>query len=147
MDCVACERIDQIQRGKNPYFLAELRESYAVLADDQRYEGYCILLLKSHEEHLEALPTARQLALFEDVSEIAKAITLAFEPTRLNYECLGNSLAHIHWHVIPRYAWDPEPTQPIWIRPKEERRTGIEPDILRDLICKLEEQLKAIKMV
>ena len=35
-------------------------------------------------------------------------------PVRINYECLGNVAPHVHWHVIPRHANDPTPTQTVW---------------------------------
>src|SRR5687767_10275030 len=75
MDCFACERIEQIRRGENPHFIAELAESYAVLADEQAYRGWCILLLKDHHEHLAGLPLQRQISLWNDVARIASAMT------------------------------------------------------------------------
>jgi diadenosine tetraphosphate (Ap4A) HIT family hydrolase len=33
---------------------------------------------------------------------------------RINYECLGNQVAHVHWHVIPRHASDPDPRNAVW---------------------------------
>lgn len=142
MTCMACDRIRLIQDQKNAFFVAELKESYAVLADDQRYVGYTILLLKDHVEHLHELSQERQLSLFQDVSDVANAVVAAFHPLRLNYECLGNSLAHIHWHVIPRYDWGPEPTSPIWVRSKEERGAGVAPDVLPELVSKLRAELE-----
>ena len=67
MDCLACDRIKQIGLDTNPYYVTELSESYVVLADNQRYEGYCILLLKDHNEHLLDIPETRQKNLFQDV--------------------------------------------------------------------------------
>jgi diadenosine tetraphosphate (Ap4A) HIT family hydrolase len=32
----------------------------------------------------------------------------------MNYECLGNSSPHLHWHLIPRYIDDPRWGQPVW---------------------------------
>ena len=142
MNCLACDRIKQIEVGDNPYFVTELRESYVVFADHQRYEGYCILLLKSHVAHLGELARQTQLDLFGDVADIAAAITDAFDPVRLNYARLGNELGHVHWHVIPRYAWDPQPHAPIWVRPKEERHTGGEPARLAELKAILQSALK-----
>jgi diadenosine tetraphosphate (Ap4A) HIT family hydrolase len=31
---------------------------------------------------------------------------------KLNYDVLGNSLPHLHTHVIPRYSDDPRPGWP-----------------------------------
>ena len=120
MDCFACERIQQIRRGENPHFFAELAESYAVLADEQAYRGWCILLLKDHHEHLAGLPLDRQSRLWNDVARVASAVTRELKPVRINYECLGNLLHHIHWHVIPRHADDPDPTKPVWGWPEEQ---------------------------
>lgn len=141
MDCMACERIQQIREHKNAFFIAELRESYAVLADDQLYVGYTILVLKDHVEHLYELPQKQQLTLFQDITDVAGSIVAAFQPLRLNYECLGNSLAHVHWHIIPRYEWDPVPSRPIWIRPEEEREVGVAPDLLPELVSKIKREL------
>lgn len=41
-----------------------------------------------------------------------KAVERAFEPVKLNYNLLGNSLPHLHTHVVPRYADDPRPGWP-----------------------------------
>ena len=30
----------------------------------------------------------------------------------MNYETLGNSLPHLHTHLVPRYTDDPRPGQP-----------------------------------
>jgi diadenosine tetraphosphate (Ap4A) HIT family hydrolase len=141
MNCFACDRIAQIKSICNPYFVSELEASYFVLADHQRYEGWCILLLKEHHEHLDQLPFEAQLLLFRDVARAARAVRSAFHPRRLNYECLGNSISHIHWHIIPRYDWDPQPESPIWVRPKEERYAGVLPERLSGLIADLKKHL------
>ena len=143
MACLACERIEQIRLVKNPWFVRELEESYLVLSDEQRYTGWSILLLKDHHEHLVRLPVERQLRLFGDVAKAAAAVQKAFSPQRLNYECLGNTLAHIHWHVIPRYSWDPQPKSPVWVRPAEERQVTV-PDEERDgLVARIRKALGA----
>src|SRR5262252_8613351 len=125
MDCSACTRTAQIAAGTNPDFVATLGESHVTLADEQAYRGYCILLLKDHVEHLDALPFERQRRLWDDVLRVAAALRRTTNPVRINYACLGNFVTHVHWHVIPRHADDPEPTNPIWVRPLSERRVAL----------------------
>jgi diadenosine tetraphosphate (Ap4A) HIT family hydrolase len=141
MSCLACERIAQIQNERNDDFVAELSEAYVTLADEQAYRGYCILLLKEHEEHLGALPFDRQARLWDDVARVADALTKEVAPLRLNYACLGNLLHHVHWHVIPRSADDPEAQHPIWVRPLSERRVALPADQKRELIGRLRKRL------
>jgi diadenosine tetraphosphate (Ap4A) HIT family hydrolase len=113
-----------------------------VLADDQRYAGWCVLVLKEHEERLDALPVERQGRIFLDVARIGKAMAAAFSPDRLNFECLGNQVAHVHWHVIPRYrAWDPDPGNTVWVRPLAERATGCAPERRLALVAALRRAL------
>lgn len=114
MSCYACDRIERIRGGGDEGFIAELSESFVVLDAQQFYRGWCVLHLKDHEEHLAQLPFERQSRLWDDVMRVADAISKVLKPNRLNYENLGNTLNHIHWHVIPRYANDPEPLSPVW---------------------------------
>jgi diadenosine tetraphosphate (Ap4A) HIT family hydrolase len=47
------------------------------------------------------------------VLAVARALIGAYRPLKMNYETLGNSLPHLHTHLIPRYAdGDPRPGQP-----------------------------------
>ena len=137
--CPACQRIAEARAKTNPFVIAELRESIAVLSDHQSYEGWTVLLLKDHAEHLHLLDEDRQVRLAADVADTARAIAKAFNPARINYECLGNQLAHVHWHIIPRYQppIDPDPRQPIWGRPKPELECGVTPEKRSELIKRL----------
>jgi diadenosine tetraphosphate (Ap4A) HIT family hydrolase len=126
MSCSACARIAAIGDGRNPDFVATLSESHVTLADEQVYRGYCVLLLKDHCEHVDRLPFERQQRLWDDVVRVAAALRAELDPVRLNYACLGNYVTHVHWHVIPRYADDPESQHPIWVRPVAERRLVLE---------------------
>jgi diadenosine tetraphosphate (Ap4A) HIT family hydrolase len=143
MDCSACARIASIAQGRNPDFVATLSASHVTLADEQAYRGYCILLLKDHHEHLDALPMPRQRALWDDVMRVAAALRRETAPARINYACLGNFVTHVHWHVIPRRADDPEPANPIWVRPLSERRVALPPAERDALIARLRRALAA----
>lgn len=143
MTCLACDRIALIRGNRNPDFVAELQESYVTLADEQAYRGYCILLLKDHQEHLADLPVERQVRLFEDVVRVAAVLRRELHPTRVNYACLGNLLTHVHWHVTPRYTDDPEPQHPIWVRPLAERRVALAAGDRQALVAQLRRALRS----
>ncbi len=127
MGCDACERIGRMKRGEaNPFLIAEMEESYLVLAENQTCRGWCILLLKEHVEHVAELEHGRQGRLWKDVARTADALRAEFGPVRINYECLGNLMHHIHWHVIPRHSDDPDPKSPVWLRSKADLSCGVE---------------------
>jgi diadenosine tetraphosphate (Ap4A) HIT family hydrolase len=141
MGCLGCERIALVQAGRNPDFVAELAESYVMLADEQAYPGYCIVLMKEHHEHLVTLPLERQLALYSDVARVGAALLGQLGARRVNLACLGNLLTHVHWHVTPRYPDDPEPQHPIWVRPLAERRVALAEAERRALVARLRRML------
>ena len=144
MHCPACERIAKLNAGSpGPLHVATLTETAVYLHEHQRYEGWCVLFLKDHAEHLADLPLERQSRIFKEVARVANAVRTAMKPRRINYECLGNQLHHVHWHVIPRYAVpiDPDPNETVWVRPAAERNAGVTPQRAADLIARLREAL------
>ena len=112
--CPLCQVVERITRGEHAAFIAELDESYAILGDNQGTPGWTTLILKEHADHLDQLSIERQGRLFADVSRIAAAQRAIFGAIRINYECLGNVVAHVHWHAIPRHADDPTPNATVW---------------------------------
>lgn len=113
--CIVCERIQMIKSKKNNYFVKELESGYVVLGDYQYYRGYTLLLSKIHTNELHKLGKGERLKFLEEMSLISEAVAKAFNPKKLNYELLGNSEPHLHWHIIPRYKIDPRLDSPIWV--------------------------------
>jgi diadenosine tetraphosphate (Ap4A) HIT family hydrolase len=127
--CPLCAAVDAARAGASPLLIAELSETFALLGENQGCPGWTVLLLKDHAEHLAGLPPERQRRVWDDVVLAAAAVRAEFPgsgaeggPVRINYECLGNQVAHVHWHLIPRHAGDPEPTRPVWSWPPEQLR-------------------------
>lgn len=135
MRCPFCVQPDL--RAEKPEYIAELEESYVILAHDQFYPGYSILVLKDHQEQLAQLSRERQGRLWNDVTRVAAALQQVVQPARINYECLGNMVNHIHWHVVPRYADDPRKHEPIWLRPEAERRGSMSDERRIELAARL----------
>ena len=49
---------------------------------------------------------------YAKTSPLARALEEHFRPVKTNYEVLGNSLPHMHTHLVLRYADDPRPGWP-----------------------------------
>lgn len=145
MNCPACDRLARAKRGDDPFLLAELRESVAVLHKHQPYAGgvggWCTLWLREHHEQLGLLDRARQARLAEDVADVAAAMHVALGPLglrRINYECLGNVVPHVHCHLIPRFdrPHDADPGATVWVLPPGALECGVSEE-LRDRLVGL----------
>jgi diadenosine tetraphosphate (Ap4A) HIT family hydrolase len=122
--CPLCDRVSGDPGAMIP--VAVLEECAVFLGENQGCPGWCVLVLREHAEHLDEVPIERQRAVFGEVAWVARAIRRVFAgsgagggPPRINYECLGNQVPHVHWHVIPRHADDPDPRQAVWGWPAE----------------------------
>jgi diadenosine tetraphosphate (Ap4A) HIT family hydrolase len=145
--CGICAGIETIRAGKAPNLIAELDNSYVVLGDAQFYRGYCVLLGKHHARELFELPRDEALALADELRSVAEAIHNVTRPLKLNYECLGNLEAHVHWHVFPRYASEEEKLRraPVWERPSSQRMLALEEHDMRALVASL--RAKIVKLI
>jgi len=140
--CFFCKAIVKYKKKVPCPIIAELKESYVILAEGQYFKGYCILFTKSHQEHTHKLPMKVQKCLYEDMMRVTAAIDKAFKPERFNYENLGNITHHIHWHVIPRYKNDKYKKLPIWQIPEKVRKGKLTEKQVEDIKKKLKKILK-----
>jgi len=114
-----------LHEPKNLVFY-ESRVSVAKLNPDQAFEGYTFLTLKWHEEELYKLADKDRKQFLEDMSLVANALSKTFKPDKMNYELLGNSMPHLHWHLVPRYTSDPMWGRPIWAGNRRRKRLRAE---------------------
>ena len=120
MGCLICERIGQIERGENPYFVCALSTGYVVLGDHQRFAGYTLFLCKRHVTELYQLPWGFRTRFLQEMSLVAEAVAAVYRPEKMNYELLGNGDTHLHWHLFPRVSGDTPQPGPVWWLPREE---------------------------
>jgi diadenosine tetraphosphate (Ap4A) HIT family hydrolase len=141
--CGICAMIDRIKAGTFSDFIAELKSSYVILGDQQFYRGYCVLLARLHATELYLMPTESARRLFDEMRLVAEAIATVVQPWKMNYECLGNSEPHVHWHLLPRQKNEADEMRrgPIWLRPESERKVTLDENDRRALIGSLRNQL------
>ena len=124
-DCGICGMIARIRGGSFPDWIAELPRSWLVLGDAQFYRGYCIILAKNHVTELHLMPRGEAHELLDELLAVGRTLADLLNPSKLNYECLGNQEPHVHWHVFPRYQDDTMRLTPVWMRPEAERATEL----------------------
>lgn len=122
--CLVCDRIKQIEEKTNPFFVKELETGYVVLGDHQHFKGYTLFLHKEHKTELFQLEPENRIKFLEEMTTVAEAVSKAFCAEKMNYECLGNGDAHLHWHLFPRRAGDIDQygsngKGPVWCYPME----------------------------
>ncbi len=116
-DCIVCRRVEELTaEPENPFLIYEFPESYLIVGDHQFYRGYCQLIYKTHAREMHELAPEIQSEIFAELMLAARAVAAAFTPWKINYSCYGNVVPHIHWHIFPRSAADPEREQVPWTR-------------------------------
>jgi diadenosine tetraphosphate (Ap4A) HIT family hydrolase len=102
--------------------------------------GYSVVIWRGrHVAEPTELSADEASAYWLEVLRVGRALQAHLQPVKLNYDLLGNSLPHLHTHVIPRYAEDPRPGWPFPFPdekqpPHEEAQFGFDVDALRALL-------------
>lgn len=112
--CELCGRITECREGRHAGLIAELDTGFAVLGDTQFFAGYSVLLCKHPVTELHELEPGVRMRFLEEMCQLAAAVATVVQPHKLNYECLGNQVHHLHFHVFPRRLTDPDPRAPVW---------------------------------
>lgn len=117
--------------------IADLRVADLALYSDHRFPGRAILSLRDHYDGLQELPDDLALDFHRDVRDSIGAILRATGASRVNFAVLGNSVAHVHGHLIPRYpAEELLPESSPWDDPRPRGSLG------RDRVDSLIEQIR-----
>ncbi|WP_066191933.1 MULTISPECIES: HIT family protein [Gracilibacillus] len=120
-DCIFCKIIaGEIPSAK----VYEDDDVYAFLDISQVTKGHTLVIPKTHIENIYQTDEATAAALFSRVPKIANALKQAFQPAGINIlnnngEYAGQSVFHLHIHLIPRYDAN-DGYQPKWVTHEEQ---------------------------
>jgi len=109
---------------------------------DVGQRGYTIVIWRGrHVADPTELSPDEASAYFADVLRVGRVLEAHFRPIKLNFEMLGNSLPHLHTHIVPRYLEDGSPGHPALFM-----RSGTEParKIADDVVEREAEALRAL---
>ncbi len=86
-------------------------DAYLQRKDIQR--GYTVVIWRGrHVTEPTELTEEEAGGYWSEILSASRALLAVYEPLKMNYETLGNSLPHLHTHLIPRYRIDPRPGHP-----------------------------------
>ena len=109
MNCVFCDRLT---RGD----VVAVNEHAAAFPDAfPLNDGHCLIVPRRHEADFFALAAEEQAAVWDLLSTVRRHIEAASGPDGYNIginvgEAAGQTVAHAHLHLIPRYCSDvPDP--------------------------------------
>jgi histidine triad (HIT) family protein len=122
MDCVFCKIVaKQIPAT----VVHEDAHTLAFMDIGQVNPGHVLVAVKKHAENIYALEDTQAAELFKAAARVARAIRGAFDPEGLsvyqaNGKAAGQTVFHLHLHLVPRYAGDGmELTWPVKNPPRE----------------------------
>ena len=110
--CPMCEqgRPEETEYGAR-IFAGEVSDAYLQRENLQR--GYTVVIWRGrHVAEPTELAPEEAAQYWRELLEVGRRIERSLQPVKLNYDILGNSLPHLHTHVMPRYADDPKPGWP-----------------------------------
>jgi diadenosine tetraphosphate (Ap4A) HIT family hydrolase len=152
-DCHFCACVADPDRAWGADLVWRFPHSFAVLGPWQVYPGYCVLVSRGHASELSQLGPDRA-AYLDEMATLAHAIEACFRPHKLNYELLGNLVPHLHWHLFPRPAGDPDRLRPVWFAldraendPAEKQRLTAGPVPRAEAVARLRDWLTVNRAV
>ena len=84
------------------------------------YPGFCRVIWNTHVREMTDLDDVQRRHCMNVVFAVERALRHTMAPAKINLATLGNMVAHVHWHVIPRFTDDPHFPQPVWgVRQRE----------------------------
>jgi diadenosine tetraphosphate (Ap4A) HIT family hydrolase len=104
--CFTCE----VNRGRRPAPGGVILEDGRWLADHGTPElvrGYVVLKPRRHVESLGDLDPDESAGLGVTLQRLQAAMQAVLSPERIYVVAFGESVRHVHLHLIPRYAWMP----------------------------------------
>lgn len=112
-DCVLCNSAG----GKIIWENTLLR---VIDATDPQYPGLTRVIWQAHVREMTDLDPHARAEVMKAVWTVEKVLRQVLRPDKVNVASLGNMVAHVHWHVIPRFQDDAHFPDAIWAAKKRE---------------------------
>ena len=87
------------------------------------FPGFCRVVWHEHVTEMSDLAPDHAHHALNILLATERAVRRTVRPDKINLASLGNVVAHLHWHVIPRWTDDSHFPAPIWAGAQ---RAGVE---------------------
>lgn len=92
-----------------------------ILPDEPDLPGFTRVVWHAHVAEMTDLDPVDRDHLMAIVWRVEQAQRESLAPDKINLASLGNMVAHLHWHVIPRWRGDRHFPQAVWAAPVQGR--------------------------
>ena len=83
--------------------ICELPMSKVILFKEQSHRGRVIVACRRHVDDITDLSREDRIAFLEDVNRVAKVLHELFKPDKINFGAYGDTMHHLHFHLVPKY--------------------------------------------
>jgi diadenosine tetraphosphate (Ap4A) HIT family hydrolase len=100
-NCFYCE--DGEKRRSLMKEICKIGNATLYLNRDQKHKGRCVLKYEDHVTDISKLTVQQNQVFFESLRQVAAALEALFSPDKINYAIYGDTVPHLHVHIVPKY--------------------------------------------
>jgi diadenosine tetraphosphate (Ap4A) HIT family hydrolase len=130
-DCIIC------RQGGPLDLIGELPTVWITAPTKAPLPGYTCVVAKRHVAEPFDLDEPELTAFWTESMSVAAALNELVQPSKMNYEIHGNTIAHLHLNLFPRFAGDPFEGRPIDGRSSAFERSPEDIERLRAAVARL----------
>lgn len=113
-------------------------------AADALYLGLTRVIWQPHVREMTDLSDQDRNTLMQAVWTVESVMRQVLRPDKVNLASLGNMVAHVHWHVIPRFRDDAHFPDAIWAAKKREAPARISQAVVDEYHRQLRDALDGL---
>ena len=83
--------------------IGELPMSKVILFKEQSHKGRIIVACKKHVDDITQLTKEERIQFMEDVNHTTEIMHELFHPDKINFGAYGDTMHHLHFHLVPKY--------------------------------------------
>jgi len=83
--------------------ICELPMSKVILFKEQSHPGRVIVACKKHVDDITELTEEERHQYIEDINKVALCLHKVFHPDKINFGAYGDTMHHLHFHLVPKY--------------------------------------------